>query len=49
MVKYYANKDWLRKKFVSDKMSASQIAEIAGVSEMTIHRYLTKFNLKRSR
>jgi DNA-binding MurR/RpiR family transcriptional regulator len=49
MIKFYKSKDWLYRKYVSERMSPVDIAELAGVSEMTIHRYLNQFGLKRRR
>lgn len=49
MVKLYTNKTWLYNRYVRDKKTAKEIAEEAGVTEMTIDRYLDAFNLKRNR
>lgn len=49
MVKLYTNESWLRRRYVHKQMTAKQIADEAGVSEMTIDRYLDRYNLKRNR
>lgn len=46
-VKLYANKRWLRKKYVMDDMTEEEIAELCNVDRATINRYLRKFELKR--
>lgn len=49
MAKLYANREWLYRRYVRDGKTAKEIASEAGVTEMTIDRYLDKFNLKRNR
>lgn len=49
MVKYYANREWLYRRYVRDGKTAKEIAAEAGVTEMTIDRYLDQFKLKRNR
>jgi hypothetical protein len=45
----YKSENWLRAKYRT--MNAEQIADICGVTEMTISRYLKKFGIinRRSR
>jgi response regulator of citrate/malate metabolism len=43
----YKSKAWLQSKY--RKMTAKQIAEECGVTEMTITRYLELYNIKRRR
>lgn len=38
----------MRRKYVVEKKTAKEIAEICNVSEMTIVRYLDKFKLLRN-
>ena len=47
MSKLYQSESWLREKYRT--MTAAQIATLCGVTEMTITRYLEKFNIKRRR
>lgn len=47
-MKLYQSEVWLRRKYVTEKKTAKEIAEICGVSEMTITRYLDKFKLLRN-
>lgn len=49
MTKLYQSKKWLTKKFVHDKLSEKEIAELAGTTQVTINRYLRKFGLKREK
>jgi len=49
MAKFYTNRQWLYNRYVRDKKTAKEIADEAGVTEMTIDRYLDQFNLKRNR
>lgn len=44
-VKLHDNKDWLRRRYVIDKMTPAQIAERAGCSQITIYRRLREFGL----
>jgi DeoR/GlpR family transcriptional regulator of sugar metabolism len=43
----YKSKTWLQEKYRTK--NAAQIAELCGVTEMTITRYLDKFKIKRRR
>ncbi|QGH76401.1 hypothetical protein SEA_DAUBENSKI_94 [Streptomyces phage Daubenski] len=43
----YRSENWLRLKYRT--MTAKEIAELCGVSEMTITRYLEKFDIRRRR
>lgn len=47
--KLYTSYAWLRKKYVVDKLSESEIAELAGTTQVTINRYLHQFGLKKKR
>jgi len=49
MVKLYTNRTWLYNRYVRQRKTAKEIAVEAGVTEMTIDRYLDKFKLKRNR
>lgn len=49
MVKPYTNEAWLKRRYIHQRKTAKEIAEEAGVTEMTIDRYLDKFKLKRNR
>jgi len=48
-MKLYQSRKWLTKKYVHDKLSEKEIAQLAGTTQVTINRYLRKFNLKRER
>lgn len=41
----YKNKDWLRRKYVDEEWTTTQIAEYCGVSHKTISRYLERFGI----
>lgn len=47
-MKLYQSEVWLRRKYVTEKKTAKEIADLCGVSEMTITRYLDKFGLMRN-
>jgi DNA-directed RNA polymerase specialized sigma subunit len=47
-MKLYQNEMWMRRKYVDERKTAKEIAELCGVSEMTIVRYLDKFKLIRN-
>ena len=42
----YRNEDWLRKKYVDEKLSMSEIADICGCYPSTLQRWLSKFNIE---
>lgn len=44
-LRLYRSKVWLTKKYVVDKLSPIQIADICGVSERTIYNKLEEFDL----
>lgn len=46
-VKLWTSKAWLRKKYVIEKLSEQEIAELAKTNQSTINRWLRKFELKR--
>jgi len=46
-MKLYDNKTWLTKKYVSDRMSPEDIAELCGVTSRTIYSKLKSFGLLR--
>jgi len=48
-MKVYQSKKWLTKKFVHEKLSEKEIADLCGVTQVTINRYLHKFGLKKER
>lgn len=47
-MKLYQNQAWIKRKYVDERKTAKEIAEMCGVSEMTIARYLDKFGLIRN-
>ena len=47
-MKLYQSEAWLKRKYVTEKKTAKEIAEICKVTEMTIFRYLEKFGLMRN-
>lgn len=49
MPKYYTSKKWLTKKYVYDRLTEKEIANLCGVSQVTINRYLREFGLKREK
>lgn len=44
---YYKSEAWLRSKYRT--LTAAKIAELCGVTEMTITRYLDHFGIQRRR
>lgn len=46
-MKLYTSKVWLTKKYISDKMSPEEIAEVCGVTSRTIYSKLKSFGLLR--
>lgn len=45
-VKLYQSKNWLRRKYLVEKLTEQEIADLAGTSQVTINTYLKKFGLK---
>jgi hypothetical protein len=43
--KKYRDREWLRERYVSDEMSGGDIAEICGVGEDTIYKWLKKHEI----
>jgi len=46
-MKLYQSKDWLRRRYVIQRKTVTEIATECQVSAMTIQRYLEKFGLIR--
>lgn len=44
-MKLYENADWLRKRYITEKKTISEMAKEAGCSHMTIQRALEKYSL----
>jgi DNA-directed RNA polymerase specialized sigma subunit len=47
-MKLYQSEVWLKRKYLIEKKTAKEIAEMCQVTEMTIFRYLEKFGLIRN-
>lgn len=45
--KAYESEKWMRLMYLRKRKSPEEIAEICGVSHMTIYRAINKFKLKR--
>lgn len=43
----YRDEDWLREKYLKERLSAADIGELAGCSDETVLRYLRKYNIPR--
>ena len=43
----YQNKEWLKKKYLNERLSLCQIAKISGVNFSTIHKWMVRFNIPR--
>lgn len=46
-VKLWTSYKWMRKKYLVERLTEAEIAELAGTSQATIHRWLVKHELKR--
>ena len=46
-MKMYRNKEWLRHKYIDEKLSKSQICKLCGAGETVILKYLKRFNIPR--
>ena len=47
MSELYKDKEWLRKKYIVEKLSMNRISKICGCDYTNIRVWLTKFNLKK--
>lgn len=47
MPKLYQSKAWLYKRYVVDRLTQEEIAKLAGTTQVTIKRWIDKFDLKR--
>jgi DNA-binding MurR/RpiR family transcriptional regulator len=45
--KVYTSRRWMHKRYVVDKLTETEIAELAGTNQSTINRWLKKLGLKR--
>jgi AcrR family transcriptional regulator len=45
VAKLYQSEAWLRRVYLVEKLSTSDIAKRCGATEMTIYRYLNKFGI----
>jgi len=45
-IKLYQNRNWLNKKYLNDKLSINQIAELCNCNHVTIWNWLIKLNIK---
>lgn len=48
-MKLYTNRQWMYRRYVVERKTAAEIAEISGVSEMTITRWLDSHGLLRNK
>lgn len=47
MVKLYQSEKWLRRKYITERLTETEIAELCGATQVTINRYLKKFGLRK--
>ncbi len=45
--KLYQSKKWLTRKFITERLTETEIAELCDVNQVTINRYLKKFGLRK--
>lgn len=45
--KLYLSKLWLTRKFITESLSETEIANLCGVTQITINRQLRKFGLRK--
>lgn len=48
-VKLYTSYAWMRKKYVVERLTEQEIANLAGTTQVTINRWLEKHGLKKKR
>lgn len=47
--KVYKSFHWMRNKYVVERLTEQEIADLAGTTQVTINRWLVKHNLKRNK
>ena len=47
MIKLYKSKKWMYKKYVAERLSEQEIADLADTNQSTINRWLKKHGLKK--
>lgn len=45
-IKLWTSRAWMRKKYVVEKLTETEIAELAGTNQSTINRWLRRHKLK---
>lgn len=45
-VKLYASYAWMRRKYITERLTEQEIAKLANTTQATISRWLTKHGLK---
>lgn len=48
-LKLYQSYAWLKRKYVTERLTEEEIAKLAGTTQVTINRYLHQFELKKKR
>lgn len=48
-IKLYTSYAWLRRKWLVEKLTEQEIADLAGTTQVTINRYLKQFGLRKER
>lgn len=48
-VKLYESYAWMHRRFVIDKLTEAEMAQLANTTQMTIHRWLVKHKLKKEK
>jgi hypothetical protein len=46
-VRLWQSEAWLRRKYLHERLSETEIAELAGTSQVTINAWLKRFGLKK--
>jgi DNA-directed RNA polymerase specialized sigma subunit len=46
-MKLYQSEKWLRKKYIVEGLTETEIAELCNVTQVTINRQLRKFGLRK--
>lgn len=49
IIKLYQSKKWMTKKYVYERLTETQIAELCGTTQATINRWLEKHEIKKRR